>query len=62
MKQSGANVAANFFIGIIPQGGKAPITLSVLLVQITGAWGFDLTRSSTYRSLKNSIMHCSIIS
>jgi len=37
IKQRGANGAANLLGGMTPQGGKQPITRSVLLVQITGA-------------------------
>lgn len=62
MKHRGAKVAANFFIGIIPQGGNAPITLSELLVQMTGACGLDFIKSRIYLSLKKSMMHCSIMS
>jgi hypothetical protein len=62
MKQIGANKEANFFMGIIPQGGKAPIILSPELVANTGAFGLLLSKSIICLSLKNSKQHISIMS
>jgi len=62
MKQTGANNAENFFMGITPQGGKAPIILSPELVASTGALGLLLSKSIIYLSLKKSKTHNSIMS